>query len=130
MFQYKILHDIVFTQEKLFRDNLANSDLCYLCLETKQDLKHMLISCQFVSEFWEAFLEWYKSHISIGLELSIIKILYRVIGNNHLNKLTNHLLLLAKYYILLQYHRRAFVMKWLSNYNGKQSQDRKTKILL
>ena len=33
------------------------------------------------------------------LELSTINILYGIIGNNHLNKLTNHLLLLAKYYI-------------------------------
>ena len=65
MFQYKILHDIVFSKEKLFRANIANTDLCYRCLETKQDLKHMLISCQFVSEFWEAFLYWYKSHVSI-----------------------------------------------------------------
>ena len=40
MFQYKISHDIVFTKEKLFRANIANSDLCYLCLETKKDLKH------------------------------------------------------------------------------------------
>ena len=68
MFQHKILHDIVFTKEKLFRANIANSDLCYPCLETKQDLKHMLVLCQFVSEFWEAFLYWYKSHVSIGLE--------------------------------------------------------------
>ena len=75
MFQYKILYDIVFTKEKLFRANIANSDLCYLCLETKQDLKHMLVSCQFLSEFWEAFLYWYKSHVSIGLELSTINIL-------------------------------------------------------
>ena len=97
MLQYKILHDIVFTKEKLFRANIANSDLCYLCLETKRDLKHMLLSCQFVSEFWEAFLYWYESHVSIGLELSTINILYGIIGNNHLNKLTNHLLLLVKY---------------------------------
>ena len=68
MFQYKILHDIVFTKEKLFRANIANSDLCYLCLETKQDLNHMLVSCQLVSEFWKVFLYWYKSHVSIGLE--------------------------------------------------------------
>ena len=99
MLQYKILHNIVFTKEKLFKANIANSDLCYLCLETKQDLKHMLVSCQFVSEFCEAFLYWYKSHVSIGLELSTINILYGIIGNNHLNKLTKHLLLLAKYYI-------------------------------
>ena len=69
-------------------------------LQTKQDLKHVLVLCHFVSEFWEAFLDsWYQSHVSIGLELSTIKILYRIIGNNHLTKLTNHLLLLAKHYI-------------------------------
>lgn len=84
----------------MFRASLANSNLCYLCLETKRDLKHMLVSCQFISEFWEAFLDpWYKSHVSVGLELSTIKILYGIIGNNHLNNLTNHLLLLAKNYI-------------------------------
>ena len=60
VFQYKILHEVVFTEEKLFRSNIAKSDLCYLCSETKQDLKHMLVSCQFVSEFWEAFLYWYR----------------------------------------------------------------------
>ena len=60
MFQYKILHDIVFTKEKLFRANIGNSDLCYLCLETKQDLKHMLVTCQFLSEFREAFLHWFN----------------------------------------------------------------------
>ena len=79
--------------------NLANSDLCYLCLETNQDLKHMVVSCQFVSEFWEAFLDWYQSHVSTGLELSTIKILSGINGNNHLNKLTNNLLLLSKCYI-------------------------------
>ena len=51
MFQYKILHDIVFSKDKLFKAQLANSDLCYLCLETKQDLKHMLVLYQAVSEF-------------------------------------------------------------------------------
>ena len=35
----------LFTREKLFGANLAKSDRCYLCLETKQDLKQMLVSC-------------------------------------------------------------------------------------
>ena len=75
--------------ETLFRANLANSNLCYLCLETKQELQHMLVSCQFIAEFWEVFLDpWYKSHVSIELELSTIKIFYSIIGNNHVNKLS------------------------------------------
>ena len=57
MFQYKTLHDIVFTKSRLFKAKLASSDLCYLCLKTKQDLKHMLVSCPVVSEFWKIFLE-------------------------------------------------------------------------
>ena len=99
IFQYKILHDIVFTKSKLLKAKLANSDLCYLCLKTKQDLKHMLVSCPAVSEFWKIFLEWYETLTAIKLELSTVKILYGIIDNNRFSKLTNHLLLIAKYYI-------------------------------
>ena len=119
--------EIVFTEEKLFRANIANSDLCYLCLETNQDLKHMLVSCQFVSEFWEAFLHWYKSHVSIGLELSTINILYGITGNNHLSKLTNHLLLLGKYHIYCcSITEEPLLLSVYLTIGGKQSRDRKT----
>ena len=99
MFQYKTLHDIVFTRSKLFKAKLVSSDLCYLCSKTKQDLKHMLVSCPVVSEFWKIFLEWYETHTTIKLELSTAKILYGIIDNDNLCNLTNHLLLIAKYYI-------------------------------
>ena len=99
MFQYKTLHDIVFTRSKLFKAKLVSSDLCYLCSKTKQDLKHMLVSCPVVSEFWKIFLEWYETHTTIKLELSTAKISYGIIDNDNLCNLTNHLLLIAKYYI-------------------------------
>ena len=99
MFQYKILHDIVFTKSKLLKAKLASSDLCYLCLKTKQDLKHMLVSCPAVSDFWKIFLKWYESLTAIKLELATVKILYGIIDNKRFTKLTNHLLLIAKYYI-------------------------------
>ena len=99
MFQYKTFHDIVFTRSKLFKTKLVGSDLCYLCSKTKQDLKHMLVSCLVVSEFWKTFLDWYETHTTIKLELSTTKILYGIIDNDHLCNLTNHLPLIAKYYI-------------------------------
>ena len=99
MFQYKILHDIVFTKSKLFKAKLASNNLCYLCLKTKQDLKHILVSCPVVCGFWKAFLDWYETHTSTKLELLTVKILYGIIDNDRLNKLTNHVLLLAKYHI-------------------------------
>ena len=99
MFQYKTLHDIVFTKGRLFKAKLASSDLCYLCLKTKQDLKHMLVSCPLVSDFWKIFLEWYETLTETKLELSTVKILYGILDDDRLFKLTNHLLLIAKYYI-------------------------------
>jgi len=78
MFQYKTLHDIVSTKSRLFKAKLASSDLCYLCLKTKQDLIHMLVSCPAVSEFWKIFLEWYETLTEIKLELSTVKILYGI----------------------------------------------------
>ena len=69
MFQYKTLQDIVFTESKLFKAKLASSDLCYLCLKTKQDLKHMLVSCPVVTEFWKIFLQWYETLTETKLEL-------------------------------------------------------------
>ena len=50
MFQYKILHNIVFTKSKLLKVGLASCDLCYLCSETKHDLLHKIASfvlCRF-----------------------------------------------------------------------------------
>ena len=99
MFQYKILHDIVYTKSKLFKAKLASDDLCYLCLETKQDLIHMLVSCPMVSEFWKTFLVWLETYTSTKLDLPAVKILYGTIEDDHLSKLINHLLLVAKYYI-------------------------------
>ena len=68
VFQYKILHDIVFTKSKLFKAKLASNALFCLCLKAKQDLKHMLVTCPVVSEFWKIFLEWST------VELSTVKI--------------------------------------------------------
>ena len=99
MFQYKTLHDIVFTKSKLFKAKLVSSDLCYLCSKTKLDLKHILVSCSVVSEFWEIFLEWYETHTTMKQELTSAKILYGIIDNDHLCNSTNRLLLIAKYNI-------------------------------
>ena len=81
MFQYKILHNIVFTKSKLLKVGLASCDLCYLCSETKQDLIHMLVSCCVVSKFWDTFWGWYESHINTQIELTTVEILYRITDN-------------------------------------------------
>ena len=59
----------------------------------------MLVSCSVVSEFWKIFPDWYETDTTIKLELSTVKILYGILDDDRFNKLTNHLLLIAKYCI-------------------------------
>lgn len=73
MFQYKILHDIVYTKNNLFKAKPASSDLCYL-----------LVSCPVVSEFWKTFLVWYETYTSTKLELSAVKIPYGTVEDDRL----------------------------------------------
>ena len=72
-------------------------------LEKKQDLKHILVSyaCPVVTEFSKMFLEWYETLTAIKLELATVKILYGIIDNDRLCKVTNHLLLIAKYTVVV-----------------------------
>ena len=71
MFQYKNLLDIVFTKEKLF-ELISPTAISANCA-WRQSLKLMLVSCQFVSEFWEAFLDRYNPQVSTRVKLTIIK---------------------------------------------------------
>ena len=51
-FQFKILNRIVFTNEKLFRFDMAESDKCALCQTTEvESIEHLLFSCKISSVF-------------------------------------------------------------------------------
>jgi len=51
-FQYKLLNDIVFTHEKLFRFKMIDSPLCSFCKKDVESLEHLLFHCSFAESFW------------------------------------------------------------------------------
>ena len=59
-FQYKILHNIVFTNDKLFRFGLSQSPNCTFCNEEPESIEHLLSRCKVPSEFWKDVLSWLK----------------------------------------------------------------------
>ncbi|KAK6183175.1 hypothetical protein SNE40_010703 [Patella caerulea] len=50
---FKILHNIVYTKEKLFRFNITENDLCPVCIQEVEDLRHLFISCSCITIFKE-----------------------------------------------------------------------------
>ena len=61
-FQYKILNNIVFTNDKLFRFGLSHSPNCTFCNEEPESLEHLLLRCKVSSEFWKEVLSWLRQN--------------------------------------------------------------------
>ena len=52
-FQFKILNRIVFTNEKLFRFDMAESDKCAFCQTEVESIEHLHFSCKISTVFWK-----------------------------------------------------------------------------
>ena len=61
-FQYKILNDIIFTNDKLFRFKLIDSPLCIFCKKEVESREHLLFYCRCTEALWEALISWLRKH--------------------------------------------------------------------
>ena len=55
-FQFKILNRIVFTNEKRFRFDMAEKDICAFCQTEVESIEHLFFSCKISSNFLETRL--------------------------------------------------------------------------
>jgi hypothetical protein len=51
-FQYKINLRILFTNERLMKCNLSETEMCSFCFETRESLVHLFFHCPHVSLIW------------------------------------------------------------------------------
>ena len=101
-FQYKILNNIVFTNDKLFRFGLSQSPNCTFCNEEPESIEHLLSRCKVSSEFWKEVLSWLKDNNIIIESLNEIGLF---LGNFEKTEdffIINHILLLGEYYIYVR----------------------------
>ena len=61
-FDFKILNRIVFTNEKLFRFDMAESDKCAFCQTEVESTEHLFFSCKISSVFWKHVLSWLRDN--------------------------------------------------------------------
>ena len=61
-FQFKILNRIVFTNEKLFRFGMAESERCVFCQTEVGSIEHSLFFCKISSVFWKHVLSWLRDN--------------------------------------------------------------------
>ena len=92
-FQYRLLNFILFTNDKLFKIGLSDSDKCSFCGTYTEDLYHLFFNCSSVRVFWNRFAVWWSDISGENLSLSLKDI---IIGFLHRKDLLNYLIILGK----------------------------------
>ena len=91
-FQYKLLNNIVFTNDKLFRFKMIDSPLCAFCQTEVESPEHLFFHCNVTKSFWQLLCSWMSEQT---LE-NVIFGVFNIVEDFHI---LNHIILLAKYYI-------------------------------
>ena len=98
-FQYKILNNIIYTNQKLFKLKMIESPLSTSCKRETESLEHLFFNCYVTKFFWEAFCFWL---IECSISLQPLTLTDTVFGIFNVEKdfdILNHLVLVAKLYI-------------------------------
>jgi hypothetical protein len=98
-FQYKLLNDIIFTNEKLFRFKMIESPLCNFCKKEVESLEHLLFYCKCTEVFWQALFSWLRKRNICIETVSLITILFGEFRESKNSIILNHLILMAKFFI-------------------------------
>ena len=98
IFQFKLLHRQVFTNNILFKIGKVQSQLCNLCNIQVDDLFHRFWDCITVKAFWRNFCLWVHHEYDINVTLDPFSVIF---GHNYKcpNLLLEHLIIIAKKYI-------------------------------
>ena len=99
VFQYKILHHVLFLNKRLFTLGKTHSTLCSFCNLENETATHIFAICNKTQRIWET-LQWqFRNHI----QFSLITPQSAVFGffeiDHGKNVLINHILLIFKYFV-------------------------------
>ena len=98
MFQYKLLNNVLYLNNMLFRFRKVDSPLCSYCNEEEETPLHLFHSCFKTKQLWNKLKQYFSQFINIphsSPQSSIVGIF----ENNQHSMLINHLLLIFKFYI-------------------------------
>jgi hypothetical protein len=97
-FQFKINHNIFYTNEKLYKIGYEDLPLYRMCDEKMETLKHLFFECEHLKAFWEKITNQLLKPFGVN-SLSKENVIFGITPNDKLNNVVNHIILEAKYYI-------------------------------
>ena len=96
-FQFKLLHKILYFNDKLFQIGIKQTNLCSFCRVEEETASHVFFYCQKVKTIWGDLGEQLK--IECLSELTWSEVLLGISGGTGKIQFINHIVLLVKYVI-------------------------------
>ena len=98
-FQYKVLHNVLYLNQKLFLFRTVSSPLCSFCNREEETILHTFYSCIFTKALWNDL----KNSVERFLQLPDLTPQSAMFGfldiNTNVYLISNHLLLIFKFYV-------------------------------
>ena len=91
--QFKVLHNRIFTNKKLYDIGLIDNSACPYCNEPEETMEHALIYCNMVVEFWNDLERWLRRHIDNSIIISNIE---KIMGTGTLDNIVDKAIIAAK----------------------------------
>ena len=95
MFQYKILNNILFLNNRLFKMGKVDSSLCSFCKVTSETITHIFCDCNKSKFLWQKIQNWCKPVLSLP-DLSPEIVIFGLFDAREFILLQNFILLLYK----------------------------------
>ena len=97
-FQFKLLADITFTNQRLAKIGYVLNDLCTFCEEGSETVHHLFYECSFSYCFWKQFENFWSMLSGKYIEFTLKDVFVsRQVGKS--DQLLNYLFILAKLHI-------------------------------
>ena len=98
-FQFKVNHNILYTNEMLFKTGMVHSSSCSFCNAELETVDHMLFNCFVLKPLWEYILNKYLSVIDVNINLCVKNVIFGLPEMSQTSVLINHIILIAKRYV-------------------------------
>ena len=99
IFQFKILNNILYLNEKISKFDLNVNPLCSLCNQHPEDILHLLCNCAKTQDLWNSFANALGENLDLPQLNPTIAFLGESNTQGNDNVLLNHILLLFKKFI-------------------------------
>ena len=106
-FQYKVVHNILPTNSKLYKMKLRTSPSCDRCNHPHENLLHLLYECPSTQIFWQMVISWRNEKTWENVTLNATDILYGYKPVLNVCLALNHYVIIAKYHIFLSWLNKA-----------------------